>query len=283
MANSSPNQQTNFALKNQRLNQRILHILATRPYKKAELVTRLITEGINATDKDKIDFELNRLVDKYEEIKSNPNLMLNLKQTVKKHIDPSWQFYTTKEKQLVKDNIDKWKKTQTSSGNLNSSAATNSKLKSSQSLPESPVDKPNNESKVVKQNIPVKEQRTVANETNITSKTNFKPNNSSTNSNQYKQHVREYLSIYPEYQRLYNHIQKVKLKFNKYKDDLLKLTDSAEDISKLQGMKSKIELEASQLGEKFQQDCERQKSLHRRVLFLRDSIQTFTKNKDTKA
>ena len=79
-------------------------------------MARLLKEGLNATDSDKIDSVLERLTTNINSAKSNPSINLLLKPSVRKHIDQSWQFYTPQERETIKKNLEKLKQNNLTNG-----------------------------------------------------------------------------------------------------------------------------------------------------------------------
>ncbi|MES1905934.1 MAG: hypothetical protein MHPSP_003341, partial [Paramarteilia canceri] len=79
---------------------RIIHTLALRPYKKAHLIARLTNEGITNEEKHKIESILSKV--SYFKDGSQPDqCQLSLKDTFKKYVKPDWAGYSYAEQQMM--------------------------------------------------------------------------------------------------------------------------------------------------------------------------------------
>jgi len=252
-------------------------------------LARLLKEGLNATDSDKIDSVLERLTTNINSAKSNPSINLLLKPSVRKYIDQSWQFYTPQERETIKKNLEKLKQNNLTNGTQLFNPLPSSKDDQKNKIGAKPTssrieNKSTFNPKNQEQGVPLTKQyssKTIPTEQLQHSSQSATPS-ATPNTAQYKLHVAEYSQIYPEYERLFHYVNKIQTKFKEYKEQVLNLSKSVSDdvMVKLQKLETKIESEADSLGEKFKKDCEKLTSLHKRVLFLRDCIQKYVKARD---
>ena len=107
------------------IQKRILHILAVRPYKRSDLLTKLMSDGLKDSDKKRIDSLFASIIKDYNSVRHNPNELLHLNSEYKNHIDVTWPFYSASELQLVKRNLEIFRSKKGRDLSLTSSSAIN--------------------------------------------------------------------------------------------------------------------------------------------------------------
>lgn len=94
------------------ITQRVIQIIAIRPYRRSDLIARFDQEGISSSDRCKIDEILHKVTIPSESNCSasnrqiNPKHMLTLNPGYFSRLNINWPYYTSTERQLVKRNLE---------------------------------------------------------------------------------------------------------------------------------------------------------------------------------